>query len=64
MIDALSVFDSDHDGKLSVDEFVHAMVNLGEKMTNEEVREIVGDSEVENNFIKIEDFARMIMNRS
>ena len=30
VIDALKVFDSDHDGKISVSEFTYAMTNMGE----------------------------------
>jgi len=39
------------------------MVNMGEKMTEEEVREIIGDTELDNGHIKIDEFAKMIMNR-
>ena len=63
MIDALKVYDTDHDGKVTVEEFLYAMVNMGEKMTEEEVREIIGDTELDNGHIKIEEFAKMIMNR-
>ncbi len=42
---------------------LYAMVNMGEKMSEDEVREIIGDAEVVDNRIKIEDFAKMIMNR-
>ena len=64
VIDALKVFDSDHDGKISVEEFVYAMVNMGERMTEAEVREIIADSELDGgNAIKVEEFAKMIMNR-
>ena len=64
VIDALKVFDSDHDGKISVDEFIYAMVNMGERMTEEEVREIINDSDLdEGKAIKVEEFAKMIMNR-
>ena len=64
LIDALKVFDSDHDGKITVKDFKHAMMNMGEKMGEQEIEEIVGDSELVNNdYIQIEDFARMIMNR-
>ena len=63
VIDALKVFDTDHDGKITVDEFLYAMVNMGEKMTEDEVKEIIGDSEIDNGHIKIEEFAKMIMNR-
>ena len=64
LIDALKVFDSDHDGKISVKDFKNAMSNMGEKMSDEEIGEIVDDSDLVNNeFILIDDFARMIMNR-
>ncbi len=57
------MFDTDQDGKLAVEEFLYAMVNMGDKMTPEEVKEIIGDTDLENGCIKIEEFARMIMNR-
>ena len=64
VIDALKVFDSDHDGKISVEEFTYAMVNMGENMNEQEIQEIIADTQlVNNNFIQVEDFARMIMNR-
>ncbi len=64
MIDALKVFDSDHDGKLTVKDFKHAMMTMGERMGEREIDEIVGDSDLVNNeLIVIEKFAEMIMNR-
>ncbi len=46
LIEALHVFDSDHDGKLSVEEFKHAMMTMGEKMQEHEIEEIVNDTEL------------------
>ena len=64
VIDALKVFDSDHDGKISVSEFTYAMTNMGEQMNAQEIQEIIADSQLVNNdHINVEDFARMIMNR-
>lgn len=64
LVDALKVFDSDHDGKITVKDFKHAMMNMGEKMGEAEIEEIIGDSELVNNdHIEIKEFARMIMNR-
>ena len=64
LVDALKVFDSDHDGKITVRDFKHAMMTMGERMGETEIDEIVGDSELVNNdYIAIEDFAKMIMNR-
>ena len=64
MVDALKVFDSDHDGKISVKDFKHAMMTMGERMGDAEIDEIVGDSDLVNNEdILIDEFAKMIMNR-
>jgi Ca2+-binding EF-hand superfamily protein len=58
------VFDSDHDGKISVKDFKQAMMTMGERMGDAEIDEIVGDSElISNEYILIDDFAKMIMNR-
>ena len=46
LIEALQVFDSDHDGILSVDEFKQAMMTMGEKMQEHEIDEIINDSEL------------------
>ena len=64
LIEALKVFDSDHDGILSADEFKHAMMTMGEKMQEHEIDEIINDSElVANKQIRIEQFANIIINR-
>tara|TARA_B110000503_G_C7023360_1_gene360750 strand:- start:306 stop:431 length:126 start_codon:yes stop_codon:yes gene_type:complete len=40
------------------------MMTMGERMGDNEIDEIVGDSDLVNNeYISIEDFAKMIMNR-
>ena len=58
------MFDSDHDGKITVRDFKHAMMTMGERMGEREIDEIVGDSELVNNdSIIIEEFAKMIMSR-
>lgn len=44
VVDALKVFDSDHDGKISVSEFTYAMTNMGEQMNAQEIQEIIADS--------------------
>ena len=45
-MDALKVFDSDHDMKISVRDFKHAMMTMGERMGEKEIDEIVGDSDL------------------
>ena len=49
VITALKVFDADRDGKISVEEFTYAMVNMGERMTEQEIQEIVADCQLVNN---------------
>ena len=49
LVDALKVFDTDHDGKITVKDFKHAMMKMGERMNEREIDEIVGDSELVNN---------------
>ena len=41
------------------------MMTMGERMGDSEIDEIVGDSDLVNNneYISIDDFAKMIMNR-
>lgn len=64
LVEALQVFDSDHDGLLSVEEFRHAMMTMGEKMAEHEIDEIINDTElVINKQIRIEHFANLIINR-
>ena len=43
IIDALKVFDTDEDGMISKQEFIFAMMNMGDKMSEDEVREIVNE---------------------
>ena len=64
-MEALRVFDTDRDGKISLDEFKYAMINMGERMEEQEVNEIIHDSRdlITDDFISIEDFARMVMNK-
>ena len=64
MIDALNVFDSDRDGKITIKDFKHAMISMGEKMEESEIDEIISDSDLINgDLIEISKFAEMIMNR-
>ena len=64
LIDALKVFATGDNDKLTVKDFKHAMQTMGERMEEQEIDEILSDSELVNNdFIQIEEFAKMIMNR-
>ncbi len=60
----LKVFDTDDDGRLSTQEFVFAMTNLGEQMEEPEVQEILKDTDaVYEEHIYIEEFAKLLMQR-
>ena len=58
------MFDNDRDGKIPVSDFTKAMLSMGEKMSEEELKEIMEDGELINGgFIEVEEFAKLIMNR-
>ena len=64
LIDALRVFDTDHDDKITIKDFKHAMQSMGEKMDESDIDEIIADSDlIGNQYIEINEFAKMIMNR-
>ena len=64
VVDALKVFDNDRDGKIPVSDFKKAMLTMGEKMSEEDLKDILEDGElISGGYIEVEDFARLIMNR-
>ena len=63
MIEALTSFDDDNDGKLTVSQFNYSMTKLGETMADYEVAEILTDLEITGEYIVIEDFAKLLMSR-
>ena len=44
--EAFRLFDKDGDGTISADELRHVMINLGEKLTNEEVDEMLREADM------------------
>ena len=62
IVDALKVFDTDEDGMISKQDFVFAMMNMGDKMSEDEVREIVNE-DLGQGPIQIEQFARVLLAR-
>ena len=46
VVDAMKVFDSDNDGKISVEDFKYVMMHMGERMQENEIMEIISDSEL------------------
>ena len=63
ILDALRTFDSDEDGRITVEEFIYAMTNMGDKMTADEVRDLLDEEHLRSGFLVIDDFAQTIMNR-
>merc|ERR1712139_335703 len=62
LIEAFKIFDRDGSGYISAAELRHVMSNLGEKITDEEMDEMVGESVVDSNGnINYEDFVIAMM---
>ena len=62
VINAFKVFDKDGQGLISCTELYHIMTTLGDKLTEEEVEEMIKEGDVDGNgFINYEEFVRMMM---
>merc|ERR1719191_329189 len=61
---AFRVFDKDGNGFISAAELRHIMTNLGEKLTDEEVDEMLREADIDGDGqINYEEFVKMMMSK-
>ena len=59
--EAFGVFDRDHDGHISKAELRHVMISLGEKLTDEEVEEMIAEADLDGDGqVNFDEFVRMM----
>ena len=64
LIDAFKVFDRDGNGLISAAELRHVMTNLGEKLSDEEVDEMIREADIDGDgHINYEEFVKMMMTK-
>ena len=62
VINAFKVFDKEGQGLISCTELYHIMTTLGDKLTEEEVEEMIREGDLDGNgVINYEEFVRMMM---
>ncbi|CUV04437.1 calmodulin [Cryptosporidium parvum Iowa II] len=64
LIEAFKVFDRDGNGFISAAELRHVMTNLGEKLSDEEVDEMIREADVDGDGqIMYEEFTKMMLSK-
>lgn len=62
VINAFRVFDKDANGMISSNELRHIMTTLGDRLTEEEVDEMIREADIDGDgYINYEEFVRMMM---
>eukprot|EP00249_Psilotum_nudum_P012010 c23528_g1_i1 orf=199-648(+) len=59
--EAFKVFDQDHNGYITASELSHVMINLGEKLTEEEVWQMIREADADGDGqVNYDEFVRMM----
>ena len=65
IIEAFKVFDRDGNGLISSDELLHVLNSLGDKLTIEEVDDLIKDADLDGDgYINYEEFVNLILNKN
>eukprot|EP00438_Fugacium_kawagutii_P026457 Skav202768 [mRNA] locus=scaffold326:249916:252197:+ [translate_table: standard] len=63
--EAFSVFDRDKSGQVTASELKHVMNSLGEKVTNEEVEQMIAEADMDGDGeLSVEDFIQFVQLKS
>ncbi|KAF1860631.1 hypothetical protein Lal_00021676 [Lupinus albus] len=61
--EAFQVFDKDQNGYISASELRHVMMNLGEKLSDEEVEQMIKEADLDGDGqVNYDEFVKMMMN--
>ncbi|XP_019452032.1 PREDICTED: calmodulin-like protein 8 [Lupinus angustifolius] len=61
--EAFKIFDKDQNGYISATELRHVMINLGEKLTDEEVEQMIKEADLDGDGqVNYDEFVKMMMN--
>ena len=64
LMEAFRLFDKDGNGFISANELKHVMQNLGEKLTDNDISDMIKDADLDgDNAINFEEFVRMMANK-